>query len=120
MDFFDCNICPRIGLAWKADLSSSLVMLSSVGYEVMMDFGSETNGIVTVKTKSFVHGVYAQDRLVYKMNSNVRINAGLSLFFPIFGTMTEYFSGTETKRTTKFTYSAILINPLVGIDIKTK
>lgn len=120
IDFFDCDICPRIGLAWKADLNNSLVMLSSVGYEVMMDFGSETNGIVTVKTRSFVHGVYAQDRLVYKMNSNVRINAGLSLYFPIFGTMTEYISGTETKRKTNFTFSGILINPFIGIDIKTK
>jgi len=120
LDFFDCCYNPRIGLAWKADLNNSLVMLSSAGYEVMMDFGSKTNGILTVKTRSYIHGVYAQDRLVYKMNANVRINAGLSLYFPIFGTEIKTISGTEGKETTNVTYSGILINPFIGIDIKTK
>ena len=54
------------------------------------------------------------------MNANVRINAGLFLYFPIFGTEIKTISGTEGKETTNVTYSGILINPFIGIDIKTK
>ena len=120
LDFFDCCYNPRIGLAWKADLSNSLVMLSSVGYEAMMDFESKTSGGRTAKTKLFIHGVYAQDRLVYKLNGNVRINAGLTLYFPIFGRITTTISGTEGKATQDIKYSGVLLNPFIGIDIKTK
>ena len=120
VSFFDCDYCPRIGLAWKADLDKNLVMLSSLGYQVMMDFESKTSGGRTAKTKLFIHGVYAQDRLVYKLNGNVRINAGLTLYFPIVGTVTTTISGIEGKSKQVITYSGVLINPFIGIDIKTK
>ena len=119
VDFFDCNLCPRIGLAWKTNLNKQLVMLSSAGYELMMNYDSESILGVTVRSFSLIHGIYAQDRLTYTMEEGISFNAGLFVYIPIIGTVKLSATGQGSEKI-RMTYSGILLNPFIGIDIKTR
>lgn len=117
VEFFKCNWCPRIGLAWRYDLNSQLTMLSAVGYELMMNFTSAYQSGITVHSSLFVHGLYVQDRLSYKMDDSININAGVMMFLPFYGSQKLSATGYGSEKYS-ITYSGILINPFIGIDIK--
>ena len=119
VDFFDCNFCPRIGLAWKTNLNKQLVMLSSAGYELMMNYDSENILGVTIRSFLLIHGIYAQDRFTYTMEEGISFNAGLSVYIPIIGTVRLSAAGQGSEKI-RMTYSGIMINPFIGIDIKTR
>ena len=119
VEFFNCNWCPRIGVAWKYEISPQLTMLSAAGYELIMNYSSAYQSGITIRSSLFVHCLYATDRVAYKVNDDIVINAGLMALVPVVGFQKLSATGYESERYT-ITYSGIMINPFIGIDIKQK
>ncbi len=115
--FFDCNWCPRVGVAYRYDINKQLTMFTSAGYEMMMGFSSTYQSGITIHSSLFVHGIYAQDRFSYKVSDTMNVNAGLSLYIPLFGSQKLSAAGYASERYS-YVYSGILINPFIGVNIK--
>ena len=119
VEFFSCNWCPRIGISRKTVLNKQLTMLTCAGYELMMNFKSTSAAGVTLRSTLLVHGLYVQDRFSYSMEDGININAGLSLFFPIIGSQKLTLTGYGSEKLL-IRYAGIMLNPFIGIDIKTR
>ena len=53
------------------------------------------------------------------MEEGISFNAGLSVYIPIIGTVKLSATGQGSEKI-RMTYSGIMINPFIGIDIKTR
>lgn len=106
----------RIGAIHRFMINDSIILLSSFGYQILMNFDSYDNtNNELVRRTILKHGLYVQERIVYPLTDTISINGGLLAIFPLYGSDTYAVKGYDLKYSEKF--AGAYVSPYLGIGL---
>lgn len=118
IDFLNSNFCPRIGFVIETVVNDKFVLLSTFGYESMINYTSKYSSELKTYIDCFLltHGVYGKSTFIYKLENNFSLHFGFGISAPIIGSQKISASGHESE-IYKYTYSGVILTPFIGFQI---
>lgn len=107
----------RLGTSRKYLINDSLTLVSSAGYQFLMNICHFDDDNTVVWSRTIVHGVFFQDKLIFKLEDSLTINFGAMLIIPWFGTVTFSPEGSYSERF-RTSFRGVIINPFLGFNLR--
>ncbi len=104
----------RIGLAKKRQINDKFSMITSSGYQLLMNYCHFDDEELVVWSKTFLHGLYFQEKFIIKVEDSMTINAGLLFVFPMFGKIIYSSEGYEDMKVQVYN-RGLTISPFIGV-----
>ena len=107
----------RLGAAQKYQMREDLTMVTSLGYQFLMNTRKYKDETPVVHSKAIIHGLFFQGKFIVKLEESLTISVGGLFIVPWFGSVTYSPEGGDSVRS-RYSFRGVIINPFLGINLQ--
>ena len=106
----------RLGAAQKFEMSDNMALITSFGYQLLMNNRKLKDEATYDHREQLLHGLFFQGKFIVKLEETLSISVGGLFIVPVFGSVKKTAEDTAPKKY-RYTFKGIILSPSLGIKL---